>query len=172
MAIDSFELDVPDTAANAAAFGYASGENNRSAFPKVRIVTIRECGSHAKLGAQIGRPPTRCCCGGSKQTCGYRCWTCAGLLLYLGADPARAARRPAGQADHRRRRAHGRSGVVTVVADGRGGVITVDSSWSRLVSSAYHRAGSRAGCARLDDGFASGRLPPRLNRHRTGRRRT
>ena len=53
MAIDGFELDVPDTAANAAAFGYASGEN-RSAFPKVRVVTIGECGSHAKIAAQMG----------------------------------------------------------------------------------------------------------------------
>jgi hypothetical protein len=53
MAIDGFELDVPDTPANAAAFGYASGEN-RSAFPKVRVVTIGECGSHAKVAAQTG----------------------------------------------------------------------------------------------------------------------
>jgi Insertion element 4 transposase N-terminal len=53
MAIDGFELDVPDTPANVAAFGYASGEN-RSAFPKVRVVTIGECGSHAKIAAQIG----------------------------------------------------------------------------------------------------------------------
>ena len=53
MAIDGFELDVPDSPANAAAFGYASGES-RSAFPKVRVVTIGECGSHAKIAAQIG----------------------------------------------------------------------------------------------------------------------
>jgi hypothetical protein len=53
MAIDGFELDVPDTPASAAAFGYASGES-RSAFPKVRVVTIGECGSHAKIAAQMG----------------------------------------------------------------------------------------------------------------------
>jgi hypothetical protein len=53
MATDGFELDIPDTAANAAAFGYASGEN-RPAFPKVRVVTIGECGSHAKVAAQVG----------------------------------------------------------------------------------------------------------------------
>jgi Insertion element 4 transposase N-terminal len=53
MAIDGFELDVPDTAANAAAFGYSSGDG-RSAFPKVRVVTIGECGSHAKIAAQMG----------------------------------------------------------------------------------------------------------------------
>ena len=53
MAVNGFELDVPDTAANAAAFGYSSGDG-RSAFPKVRVVTIGECGSHAKVAAQMG----------------------------------------------------------------------------------------------------------------------
>ena len=54
MAIDGFELDVPDTPANAAVFGYASGESSRSAFPKVRVVTVGECCSHAKIAAQMG----------------------------------------------------------------------------------------------------------------------
>jgi Transposase DDE domain len=54
MAIDGFELDVPDTAANAAAFGYPAGARERPAFPKVRVVTIGECGSHAKVAAQMG----------------------------------------------------------------------------------------------------------------------
>ena len=53
MATGGFELDVPDTATNAAAFGYADGENG-SAFPKVRVVTIGECGSSAKVDARIG----------------------------------------------------------------------------------------------------------------------
>ena len=53
MAIDGFELDVPDTRANAAAFGYGAG-GSRSAFPKVRVVTVGECGSHAKVAAQMG----------------------------------------------------------------------------------------------------------------------
>jgi Insertion element 4 transposase N-terminal/Transposase DDE domain len=53
MAIDGFELDVPDTPANAAAFGYGAG-GSRSAFPKARVVTIGECGSQAKIAAQIG----------------------------------------------------------------------------------------------------------------------
>ena len=53
MAIDGFELDVPDTAANASAFGYSAGDG-RPAFPKVRVVTIGECGSHAKIAAQMG----------------------------------------------------------------------------------------------------------------------
>ncbi len=54
MAIDGFELDVPDTAANAAAFGYPAGGRERPAFSKVRVVTIGECGSHAKVAAQMG----------------------------------------------------------------------------------------------------------------------
>jgi hypothetical protein len=54
MAIDGFELDVPDTLANAAAFGYPAGGRERPAFPKVRVVTVGECGSHAKVAAQLG----------------------------------------------------------------------------------------------------------------------
>jgi hypothetical protein len=54
MAIDGFELDVPDTPANAAAFGYPAGGREHPAFPKVRVVTIGECGSHAKVAAQMG----------------------------------------------------------------------------------------------------------------------
>jgi Insertion element 4 transposase N-terminal/Transposase DDE domain len=54
MAIDGFELDVPDTPANAAAFGYPAGAREHPAFPKVRVVTIGECGSHAKIAAQVG----------------------------------------------------------------------------------------------------------------------
>ena len=54
MAIDGFELDVPDTPANAAAFGYPAGAREHPAFPRVRVVTIGECGSHAKVAAQMG----------------------------------------------------------------------------------------------------------------------
>jgi hypothetical protein len=54
MAIDGFTLDVPDTAANAAAFGYPAGSREHPAFPKVRVVSIGECGSHAKIAAQMG----------------------------------------------------------------------------------------------------------------------
>ena len=54
MAIDGFELDVPDTPANAAAFGYPGGAREHPAFPKVRVVTIGECGSHAKVAARMG----------------------------------------------------------------------------------------------------------------------
>ncbi|MDN5772111.1 MAG: IS4 family transposase [Microlunatus sp.] len=54
MAIDGFEWDAPDTPANASEFGYAGSGSNRSAFPKVRVVTISECGSHAVTDAAVG----------------------------------------------------------------------------------------------------------------------
>ncbi len=54
MAIDGFDWDLPDTAENAAEFGYSGSGANRSAFPKARVVTISECASHAVLAAQIG----------------------------------------------------------------------------------------------------------------------
>ena len=57
MAIDGFEWDAPDTPENAAAFGY-SGKGPEDAdcpaFPKVRVVTVSECGSHAVVDAEIG----------------------------------------------------------------------------------------------------------------------
>jgi hypothetical protein len=57
MAIDGFEWDASDTPANAAEFGYAgkaAGDPGRPAFPKVRVVTVSECGSHAVVDAEIG----------------------------------------------------------------------------------------------------------------------
>jgi Insertion element 4 transposase N-terminal len=59
MAIDGFELDVPDSPANAAAFRYPAGSREHPAFPKARVVTIGECGSHAKVAAQIARSAGR-----------------------------------------------------------------------------------------------------------------
>ena len=55
MAIDGFEWDVPATEANAAAFGFhGASEAAAPAFPKTRVVTISECGSHAVVAAAIG----------------------------------------------------------------------------------------------------------------------
>lgn len=54
LAIDGFEVDVPDSADNAAEFGYAGSGENRSAFPKVRVVALAECGTHAFVAAEIG----------------------------------------------------------------------------------------------------------------------
>ena len=53
LAIDGFELDVPDTPANAEEFGYAGSGDNRSAFPKARVVALAECGTHAFLAAEV-----------------------------------------------------------------------------------------------------------------------
>jgi len=54
MAIDGFEWDAPDTKENAAEFGYAGSGVDRSAFPKVRVVSVSECASHAVVGAEMG----------------------------------------------------------------------------------------------------------------------
>ena len=54
MAIDGFDWDVPDTAENFAEFGYSGSGATRSPFPKARLVTISECGSHAVVAAGIG----------------------------------------------------------------------------------------------------------------------
>jgi hypothetical protein len=54
LAIDGFEVDVPDTAQNAAEFGYAGSGEKRSAFPKLRVVALAECGTHAFRAAEVG----------------------------------------------------------------------------------------------------------------------
>jgi hypothetical protein len=54
LAIDGFEVDVPDTATNAVEFGYAGSGANRSAFPKARVVALSECGTHAFVAAETG----------------------------------------------------------------------------------------------------------------------
>jgi hypothetical protein len=54
LAIDGFEVDLPDTPANAGEFGYAGSGDNRSAFPKARVVALAECGTHAFLAAEAG----------------------------------------------------------------------------------------------------------------------
>ncbi len=54
MSIDGIEWDAPDTPENAAAFGYPGSADQPSAFPKVRMVTVAECASHAVVSAVIG----------------------------------------------------------------------------------------------------------------------
>ena len=54
LAIDGFEVDVPDSQENAAEFGYAGSGDNRSAFPKARVVALAECGTHAFVAAEVG----------------------------------------------------------------------------------------------------------------------
>jgi Insertion element 4 transposase N-terminal len=54
MSVDGMEWDVPDTAANRAAFGSRAGPAGPAPFPKVRVVTVSECGSHAPVAAVMG----------------------------------------------------------------------------------------------------------------------
>jgi hypothetical protein len=54
MSIDGIEWDAPDTPENVAAFGYTGSADNPSALPKVRMVTVAECASHAVVAAVIG----------------------------------------------------------------------------------------------------------------------
>jgi hypothetical protein len=57
MAIDGFEWDAPDTPGNAAAFGFSGAgadDADRPAFPKVRVVTVSECASHAVADGAMG----------------------------------------------------------------------------------------------------------------------
>src|SRR5437016_2690131 len=53
LAIDGFDVDMPDTPGNAEEFGYAGSGDNRSAFPKARVVALAECGTHAFLAAEV-----------------------------------------------------------------------------------------------------------------------
>jgi hypothetical protein len=53
MAIDGFEVDVPDTRDNAEEFGYSGSGETRSAFPKIRVVAMAECGTHAMVAAEV-----------------------------------------------------------------------------------------------------------------------
>src|SRR5262249_28286956 len=55
MSVDGMEWDVPDTGKNRAAFGSSgTGGDDRAAFPKIRVVTVSECGSHAPVLAAMG----------------------------------------------------------------------------------------------------------------------
>ena len=54
MSVDGMEWDVPDTPPNRAAFGSKAGSQGPAAFPKARVVTVSECGSHAAVAAALG----------------------------------------------------------------------------------------------------------------------
>ena len=54
MSVDGMEWDVPDTPQNRVAFGAKRGPGGVSAFPKARVVTVAECGSHAPVLAAVG----------------------------------------------------------------------------------------------------------------------
>ncbi|GAA4229468.1 hypothetical protein FHR32_002122 [Streptosporangium album] len=54
MAIDGTSFDVPDTADNVGAFGKMGSGPKESAFPKLQIVSLSECGTHAHIAAAMG----------------------------------------------------------------------------------------------------------------------
>jgi hypothetical protein len=55
MSLDGMEWDVPDTARNRAVFGSSgTGAGAKAAFPKIRVVTVSECASHAPVLAAMG----------------------------------------------------------------------------------------------------------------------
>jgi Insertion element 4 transposase N-terminal/Transposase DDE domain len=54
MSIDGVELDAADTPANAERFGYASNKTGTSAFPKVLVMALAECGTHAITAIETG----------------------------------------------------------------------------------------------------------------------
>jgi hypothetical protein len=53
-AIDGSTLDVPDTAANAAAFGRPKNGEGAGAFPQIRFVSLVERGTHVLFGTRMG----------------------------------------------------------------------------------------------------------------------
>ena len=55
MAIDGTLFHVPDTKANAAAFGRSSNQYGPGAYPQVKCVLLAECGSHAVVGLHMDR---------------------------------------------------------------------------------------------------------------------
>src|SRR6266851_3238138 len=54
MALDGSLFNVPDTEANAAAFGRSCNQYGKGAYPQARAVMLTECGSHATVGLHLG----------------------------------------------------------------------------------------------------------------------
>lgn len=54
VSLDGSTLDMPDETRNSEAFGRAGASRGRSAFPKLRFVTLVECGTHVLFGAVQG----------------------------------------------------------------------------------------------------------------------
>ena len=75
--IDGTVLDVPDTPANARAFGRPKGGRGEGAFPQVRKLSLVELGTHAELGLAI-KP---CCRGEVSMVEGLIGYLCEGMLV-------------------------------------------------------------------------------------------
>ena len=54
MALDGSLFNVPQTKANAAAFGRSCNQYGKGAYPQARGVMLTECGSHATVGLHLG----------------------------------------------------------------------------------------------------------------------
>src|SRR5438552_15086153 len=54
MALDGSLFNVPDTQANAQAFGRSCNQYGKGAYPQARAVMLTECGSHATVGLHLG----------------------------------------------------------------------------------------------------------------------
>jgi Insertion element 4 transposase N-terminal/Transposase DDE domain len=54
MALDGSLFNVPDTKANAQAFGRSCNQYGKGAYPQARGVMLTECGSHATVGLHLG----------------------------------------------------------------------------------------------------------------------
>lgn len=53
MSLDGSTLDVADTTGNAATFGRPSNQRGTGAYPKIRFVTLLECGTHVLCNARM-----------------------------------------------------------------------------------------------------------------------
>ena len=54
VAIDGSNFEIPDEAANVAAFGRPGSRTGRAAYPQAQCAVLVECATHAILGANIG----------------------------------------------------------------------------------------------------------------------
>jgi Insertion element 4 transposase N-terminal len=54
MSIDGVELELADTPANAARFGYRSAKGGHGPFPQVLVMALAECGTHAVTAVEAG----------------------------------------------------------------------------------------------------------------------
>jgi hypothetical protein len=77
MAIDGTLLDVPDSEANAAAFGRPTGGRGDGAFPQIRKLSLVEVGTHVEVALVI-KP---CCRGETSMVDGLVRYLQPGMLL-------------------------------------------------------------------------------------------
>jgi hypothetical protein len=59
MAVDGVQMDIPDTAGYEKAFGRGKTHQSQDdPYPKVKIVGLAECATHAIVDAEIGAAGT------------------------------------------------------------------------------------------------------------------